>query len=623
MDITSIKDPSFLKGMTVEELQKTADEIRSFLIDSVSRTGGHLSSNLGVVELTIALHYVFDTPNDRVFFDVGHQCYTHKILTGRADRFATLRKYQGLSGFQKRHESPYDCFEAGHSSTSLSAALGMAVARDLKHEHYEIVPVIGDGALLSGMSMEALNQIGYEKRKVIIIFNDNAMSISGNVGALSRSLARLRNSRGYNNLKGDVKKALRNRKYGEAVINGIHNFKDTIKKTVIDSGIFKELNLEYYGPVDGHNLKDLIRVMEVAKENDEPCVIHVVTKKGKGYLPAENDNSGFWHGVGPFNKETGKLLRNTPEGFASTSAIAAGKIEELMGEDQRITALTPAMRQGSALNSIFAHYPDRSFDCGIAEEHAMTFAAGIALNGCRPFLSIYSTFLQRAYDQLNHDVCRMDLPVVLGIDRAGLVGADGETHHGIYDIGMLRPLPNLILAEGKDAQEMRDLLDLAFSQPHPFALRYPRCDLPLPENNEKHPIEVGKWKILGKNDTEVKATILAFGPDCLKIAELVAANDLPYRVVNCRFLKPFDTELLKELLNEGKPLFVYEPEMCCGGFGEGVAAFAAEQGKGELVDVSAIPDRYVPQGSVAQLLEELQLDLPSFMARIEKVLHDQ
>ncbi len=616
MDLNEIKDPSFLKEMKPQELSQLAKEIRQFIIENVSHTGGHLSSNLGVVELTIALHYVFNAPEDKIFFDVGHQCYTHKILTGRASEFSTLRKYKGISGFQKRKESVYDCFEAGHSSTSLSAALGMAVARDMNNGDYDIVPVIGDGALLSGMSFEALNQIGYEKRKMIIIFNDNKMSISGNVGALSKSFGRLRSSKGYTELKGDVKSYLRTHKYGEALITGIHNFKDSIKNQVIDSGIFKEFNLEYYGPVDGHNIAEMIRVLQTAKKEEGPCVIHIITTKGKGYKYAENDVTGKWHGVGPFNKNDGKMLSSTPKGYATGSEIVARKIEEMMITNEDIVAITPAMKQGSALEHVFAHYPERSFDCGIAEEHAMTFAAGLALGGKRPFLAIYSTFMQRAYDQLNHDICRMDLPVVLGIDRAGLVGADGETHHGVFDIGLMEPLPNMIIAQGKDAPEMRALLDYAFSQKHPFALRFARETVDMdPDENRK--ITSTDWEYLIKNENE-DAVILSYGFDVKKIAETVKDNNLNYTVVNCRFLKPFDEKILDEVLASDAPVYIYECDMHKGGFGMNVLDYANSKGICKKIVLSGIPDHYVEQGSTMQLKEEMMLDLPAFFHRIEE-----
>ena len=474
MNLDDIQNPSVIKNMSVKELEALCEEIRRFLISSISRTGGHLASNLGVVELTVALHYVFDSPNDKIFFDVGHQCYTHKILTGRAGGFSALRQYKGMSGFQKRAESRHDVWEAGHSSTSLSAALGMAVARDLDGKDYAVVPVIGDGALSSGMALEALNHIGAEKRKLIIVFNDNNMSISRNVGALNHAFSRLRASNGYIRVKNNMKRNLRSSSVGEIVYTSLKAVKDSVKEALINGGIFEEFGLDYIGPVDGHNLNDLIRVLTVAKASDGPIVVHVLTTKGKGYGPCEKDREGVWHGVGPFDPKTGKSLHHTAPGMISWSRQVALAAKELAAKDERIIAITPAMIYGSSLQEFFAAYPERSFDVGIAEEHAATFAASLALAGKRPLLFIYSSFLQRCYDQVNHDICRMNLPVTLCIDRAGLVGEDGDTHHGVFDIGILMPLPNLILSAPKDAEEACALLETALGQTHPFAIVSPR-----------------------------------------------------------------------------------------------------------------------------------------------------
>ena len=552
MDLTAISNPEFLKGKSVSELTLLAYDIRQFLISSIAKTGGHLASNLGVVELTIAMHYVFDSPKDKLFFDVGHQCYTHKILTGRAGQFDTLRQYGGIAGFEKRKESEHDVWEAGHSSTALSAALGMAVARDLRNEDYYIVPVIGDGAMGSGESLEALNQIGSERRKMVIIFNDNNMSISSNVGALTRGFARLRSATSYNNLKTSMKQSLNRSDFGRVVYHGMKNVKDAFRESVIDSGIFGEFNLEYLGPVDGHNLRDLIRVLTVAKEHDRPVVVHVITQKGRGYAPCERDLKGSWHGVGPFDRDTGKPLHAIPEGYKTWSACIADTMEELAGKDERIVALTPAMMYGSALNHFFAKYPERSFDCGIAEEHTLTFAASLANSGMRPFVSVYSSFLQRAYDQINHDVCRMDLPVLIGIDRAGLVGSDGETHHGIFDIGILRPIPNLILAQPKDANEARNLLYTALKQDHPFAIRYPRGEVDCSNLEEMKEIPF-TWTV-ETDPADPKCIVLAYGPDVLSIQNKIEVNGLPVRLINCRFFKPLDEAMIQSIASSKLPV---------------------------------------------------------------------
>lgn len=412
MKLYDIKDPDDIKGMSLDELENLCQDIRSFLIENVSKTGGHLSSNLGIVELTVALHYTFFSPKDKIFFDVGHQSYVHKILTGRAGSFSTLRQHKGLSGFQKRYESEHDVWEAGHSSTSLSAALGMAVARDLNHENYHIIPVIGDASLTGGMALEALNQIGYENKNMIIIFNDNNMSISKNVGAMDAAFTRMRTSKPYITLKEDISSTLSGSKIGKSVLENLRSFKNSVKDNVVDTSLFGEFNLDYIGPVDGHDLKTLIKILRAAKKHHGPIVVHVITKKGKGYSYAENDKFGKWHGVPQFDIKSGMFLSKMPSGHASWSEVIAKNLQYLAEKNEDIVAITPAMISGSKLTEFFHSYPERSFDCGIAEEHAITFAAGLANSGKRPFVSIYSSFLQRAYDQINHDVARMDLPVV-------------------------------------------------------------------------------------------------------------------------------------------------------------------------------------------------------------------
>ncbi|MBR4455294.1 MAG: 1-deoxy-D-xylulose-5-phosphate synthase [Solobacterium sp.] len=616
MDLTGIQNPEFLKTMNITELTMLAADIRRFLIDNISRTGGHLASNLGVVELTIALHYVFDAPKDKIFFDVGHQSYTHKILTGRAKYFDQLRQYHGLSGFQKRSESIYDAWEAGHSSTSLSAALGMAVARDLSRESYHIVPVIGDGAMGSGESLEALNHIGSEKRNIVIIFNDNNMSISRNVGGLTRGFARLRSAASYNNLKLSMKHSLNKSDFGKVMYRGMKNMKDALKESVIDAGVFGEFNLEYLGPVDGHNLRELIRVLNVAKEHEGPVVVHVITQKGRGYSPCEKDLTGQWHGVGPFDRISGKPLHNVPEGYKSWSRVVSDTVLELAGTDQRIAVITPAMLYGSALDSFFAAYPERSFDCGIAEEHAMTFAASLALSGMRPFISIYSSFLQRAYDQVNHDVCRMDLPVLIGIDRAGLVGADGDTHHGVFDIGILRSLPNLILAAPKDAAEARNMIYTALRQDHPFALRYPRGEVICSDLPDFAEISFS-WT-LEYAPEEAKVIVMAYGPDVDLIKHKLEVNELPVKLINCRFIKPLDEAMLKETAESGLPVFIYETDMKAGGLASAILEYSNDHHLHLEVTRYGLGDHYIPQGSANLLKKDEGCDLSTLYDDIVK-----
>ena len=612
MDLYSIKNPEFLKSMSEKELESLSHEIRNFLIENISKTGGHLASNLGVVELTVALHYVFDSPRDRIFFDVGHQSYVHKILTGRADQFPTLRHYHGLSGFQKRKESIHDVWEAGHSSTSLSAALGMAVARDLSHENFHVIPVIGDGALSSGMALEALNEIGSERKNMIIVFNDNKMSISRNVGGLTSGFSRLRSSKSYTKIKAGMKKNLRSNSFGSTVYTALKTFKDTVRNAVIDGGVFEEFNVDYIGPVDGHNLHDLIQVFSAAAEHEGPIVVHVITQKGRGYAPCESDREGKWHGVGPFDIATGRPLSSIPEGYAAYSQFIADQVEHLADENENIVAITPAMMTGSSLQKFFAKYPTRSFDCGIAEEHAATFAAGLAISGKRPFLAIYSSFLQRAYDQINHDICRMDLPVVIGIDHAGLVGDDGETHHGVFDIGILRPLPNMIIAQPKDASEARDLIRTAFSQKHPFAIRFPKGTVAVNQMREEEDIRIGTWT--KHNDHPYnKVCILTYGDLVDTVLEKVRVNDLPVTVVNCRFFKPLDTSMIEELAESGMKLIVYESDMKAGGLASAILEYACDEQIQIHLKRFGIDDEYISQGSLNLLRKDIHIDLPSVL----------
>ena len=617
MNLYDILGPQDIKHMNIRELNELAGDIRRFLIHSISETGGHLASNLGVVELTIALHYVFDSPHDKIFFDVGHQCYTHKILTGRASSFGTLRRYHGLSGFEKRSESEHDVWEAGHSSTSLSAALGMAVARDLNHENYAVVPVIGDGALGSGMALEALNEIGEEKRKMVIVFNDNNMSISKNVGAMAKSFANLRASNGYNRFKEGLKENLSHNDLGRSIYSGLMSFKQGIKETILDAGIFGEFNLEYMGPVDGHNIADLIQVLRVAEKHDGPVVVHVITRKGKGYRYCENDREGRWHGVGPFNIDTGKPLHGVPEGYVKWADLFSNTVSDFADTNKDIIAL--AMIQGSGLQNFFAKHPDRSFDCGITEEHSMTFAAGLAICGKRPYIPVYSSFLQRAYDQINHDICRMDLPVVIGIDHAGLVGDDGETHHGIFDIGLLRPVPNLILAQPRNGDEAQNLLYTAFHQNHPFAIRYPKGVVRKPEQNQFQEIRIGSWEKLSVTGND-KAYLLSYGPSVNTIYEKLVGNEIPVTVINCRFIKPMDEEMLREIAESEKPVLVYESDMLSGGLAEAILGWLCDNGLTMKLHRMGIGDHYVQQGAETRLRKEMHIDLNSIIDELNKII---
>ena len=618
MNIYDIKGPNDIKTCSIAELDDLCAQIRSFLIESVAKTGGHLSSNLGIVELTVAMHYVFHTPQDKFLFDVGHQSYVHKILTGRVSRFPTLRQYKGLAGFQKRCESEHDAWEAGHSSTSLSGALGMAIARDLKQEDYAVVPVIGDGALSGGMAMEALNQIGALSPKMVIIFNDNNMSISKNVGAMDEAFTRLRTSRPYNNLKEDLKGALSNTKAGSAVLKSMRSMKNAVKANVVDTSIFGDFNLDYIGPVDGHDLRTLIKVLEIAKKHDGPIVVHVITKKGKGYSYAEEDKEGKWHGVSQFDPQSGQTLAKIPAGHLSWSEVISRTLVDLAGKDERIVGITPAMIGGSKLQNFFDAYPDRAFDCGIAEEHAMTFAAGLATAGIHPFVSVYSSFLQRAYDQINHDVARMDLPVVIGIDRCGLVGEDGETHHGVFDIAMLRSIPNMILSQPKDSQEAQNLMYTAFHQQHPFAIRYPRGNTPYHALSSYQEIEIGSWTSWETENYEV--IIITYGSDVDRIISKVKVNQLPVRVVNARFFKPIDSLMLEELCAHHLPVIIYEGDMMAGGLSSAILEYANDHQLDTDFIRLGIDDHYVTHGSLPQLRKLEHLDMNCLCELISELI---
>ena len=620
MNLSDIHNPDFLKKMSVDELEGLASDIRAFLIQSISKTGGHLASNLGVVDLTIALHYVFHSPVDRIFFDVGHQCYTHKILTGRAGAFNTLRQYRGLSGFEKRKESEHDVWEAGHSSTSLSAALGMAVARDLDHDDYCIVPVIGDGALSSGMALEALNEIGSEKRRMIIVFNDNNMSISRNVGALSTTFSKLRTSNGYLNIKHNLKRNLKHSPVGEGLYKGLVTMRDSIKEQIVDTGIFGEYGIDYIGPVDGHNIHDMIQVFKAVKNHEGPIVVHVITKKGKGYAPCENDREGYWHGVGPFNPATGKPLHDTPPGYQPWAAVMTQQLIREAEASKDVIAITPAMANGSKLNPFFARFPERSFDTGIAEEHAATFAAGLALSGKRPYFVVYSSFLQRCYDQINHDICRMDLPVVIGVDHAGIVGSDGETHHGIYDLGLLTGLPNMIVAQPCNANETQDLVHTAFQQSHPFAIRFSKSVIPFDPGYEARKIEIGTW--VRHNDLpDHKVAVLTYGESVETVLEKVMSNQLPVTVINCRFLKPLDKEMIEWLCKKDMYCITYESDTLIHGLGSLILEYANSKNLSLKMHRIGIPDVYVQHGSERLLRRELHIDMNTLMDEVEKKLH--
>mgnify|MGYP003296067393 CR=1 FL=1 len=527
----------------------------------------------------------------------------------------TLRQFNGIAGFQKRKESEYDCFEAGHSSTALSTALGMATARDLNNDDYYVVPVVGDAAMMSGMSLEALNQIGYTKKKVIIIFNDNNMSINKNVGALTKAFSKMRSTQGYNNFKMSIKDYLLSIKNGESLLKILTNIKNRIKRRVIETGIFDDFDIDYLGPIDGHNIEELIRVFNIAKRKDGPVVIHCITKKGKGYKYAEEDIEGNWHGVGKFDVETGKFLKDNKPDNKSYSEIVANCVETIMKDNEDVVAITPAMITGSKLNHLFKTYPDRSFDCGIAEDYAVSFASGLALNGKHPFVSVYSSFLQRAYDQLNQEIARMDLPVVIGIDRAGLVGNDGETHHGVFDISFIRSLPNVILCQGKDAKETEDLLNTGFKSNHPYFVRYPRGSTYYLKQYRYDTIEIGTWEVLNKVNNP-DCYVLSYGEDVSRINEYVKKNQLNISVINARYIKPIDENLLKEISNDNKPIYVYTNDILKGGLGDEILEFFNTNRITNRVYIMGIDDVFVTHGDNEKLKKSIHNDIESLFKLI-------
>lgn len=618
MNVFDIKNPKFLKDLKIDELNDLCSDIRTFLLNTVSKTGGHLSSNLGVVELTVALHYCFDAPKDRILFDVGHQCYTHKILTGRASQMQSMRSFGGISGFQKRIESEYDCYEAGHSSTSLPIALGMTTARDLNNDDYNVIPVIGDGSLANGLSLEALNQIGFQKRKMIIVFNDNNMSISKNVGALSNTLNSLRKSVGYNNVKTTVKKVLKHVEDGESIIEDIHNVKERIKNSLIDTNVFGKFGIYYIGPIDGHNINELINAFEIAKTKDVPVVVHCITKKGKGYKFCEEDSMGKWHGVGKFDVLTGKFESSDSNNEISYSKLVSEIVENEMSCNKDIVTITPAMISGSCLENIFEKYPDRSFDVGIAEDLSLDFASGLSLEGKIPFVSIYSSFLQRGYDQLNHDISRMKLPMVVGIDRCSLVGEDGETHHGVFDISIINSLPNVVLAQGKDSQEIANLIHTGFNSKLPYFIRYPRGKI---ENNVSYPkiknIKIGTWEKIIDNK-KPNCFVLTYGNDVLKIEKEIKNRKLKCSLINCRYIKPIDSKMLLEIAKYKKPIYVYTSDIVMGGLGDSILQFYSKNDIKVDVKVVGVEDKFVTHGSIDKLKKSLKIDIESFLSSLPK-----
>ena len=614
--LDKINSPADVKKLSDEQLKQLAAEIRQLLIEVISHTGGHLAPNLGVVELTLALHKVFTTPQDKLVFDVGHQAYIHKIITGRREQFPTLRQYGGLSGFPKRSESEHDAFGTGHSSTSISAALGMAVARDLQGEDYNVVAIIGDGSMTGGMAFEALNNAGTLHKKMVVVLNDNEMSISKNVGAMSVYLYHLRTGETYNKIKNDIEGWLKNMEFGTDVLKAIRRLKGSVKYLMVPTSIFEELGFTYLGPVDGHDIHGLIEVLQAAKKIDGPVMVHVLTKKGKGYKPAEGSPNKF-HGTGPFEIATGKKITN-PAAPISYTEVFGKTITELADSDKKIVGLTAAMPDGTGLNIFAQAHPDRFFDVGIAEQHAVTAAAGMAAAGMKPVTAIYSTFMQRAYDSILHDICMQKLHVTMCLDRAGLVGDDGYTHHGVFDYAYLRSIPNMTIMAPKDENELRHMLKTALSFNGPISVRYPRgsgVGVDITEPMQELPI--GKAEVLREGKELCFWAIGSMVQSAVQAADKLKEQGIDAGVVNMRFAKPLDKELLIEHAKRYGKIVTLEEGVLAGGVGSEVLEILDDA---RLLQQCAvlrlgIPDEFVTHGDKKLLFRDLGLDTDAIVQK--------
>lgn len=619
--LEKIQKPNNIKKIPADQLPALAEEIREFIIESLSKTGGHLASNLGVVELTIAMHRVFDLPKDKLIWDVGHQSYTHKILTGRKDGFETLRREGGISGFPKRSESDCDVFDTGHSSTSISAGVGYVRARELKKENYSVVSIIGDGALTGGMAYEALNNAASLKSNFIIVLNDNEMSITENVGGMSSYLSGLRTASAYTDFKMDVTKALnRIPGIGPGMVDAMRKTKSSIKQIIIPGMLFEDMGLTYLGPVDGHNIPQLIKTFQEAKRFEGPILVHVLTQKGRGYEPAMRHPARF-HGAGPFDVKTGLPVGKSNPTYTDVFSTVMRK----MGDRRKdVAAVTAAMMTGVGLKRFYNMFPDRCFDVGIAEEHAVTFAAALSLGGITPVVAIYSSFLQRAYDQIMHDVCMQNLHVVFAIDRAGLVGYDGETHHGIFDLSYLGSMPNMTILAPKNLWELSDMIKFAVDYDGPIAVRYPRGEAYTGLKEFRAPICLGKSEVIHEGS---RVALLAVG-SMVKMAEEVQKQlkermDMDAALVNARFVKPIDEELLRSFADTYELVVTLEENVKDGGFGERVLAFAEEEDLPFGVEIIALPDRFIPHGSVSYQMKQVGFTPEDICGRIEEYYRKQ
>ena len=614
-----INEANDIKKIEPEAYDALASEIRSFIIESVSEHGGHLASNLGVVELTMALHLCMDFPNDKLIWDVGHQAYTHKLLTGRKEDFSGLRTFGGMSGFPKHKESPCDAFDTGHSSTSISAALGYARARDLKGEDRTVVAVIGDGSLTGGMAYEALNNVSHLKSNMIIVLNDNKMSISENVGGLSKHLTALRTRESYMDFKMDVEKKLKQIPHvGDSVARSVKKSKDSIRQLFVKGGFFEDFGIKYIGPIDGHDIKEMVRVLNALKRLNEPVVMHVVTQKGRGYMPAEKNPSAF-HGVGSFDIATGESLASKSLTYTS---VFSKTICRLGKAHPDVVTICAAMPDGTGLTAFKKHFPGRFFDVGIAEQHAVTFAAGLAAGGMHPFVAVYSSFLQRAYDQIIHDVCIQNLSVVFCVDRAGLVGADGETHQGIFDLSYLSMIPNMTVCAPKNKYELYDMLYFAYQYHGPIAIRYPRGSAYEGFKNMRPPIEYGKSERMFEGEKIALVAVGSMVQTAVQVREKLLDKGINATVVNARFVCPLDTECLDRLSRDHQWIVTMEENVLKGGFGEACGDYLLAKHEDVRLIHVGVPDVYVEHGGVDQLKKTLHMDADSIVERICSAMSD-
>jgi 1-deoxy-D-xylulose-5-phosphate synthase len=611
MDLLKIKDPEFLKTLSYKELNELAAEVRRFLIEEISKTGGHLSSNLGIVELTIALHYVFNSPQDKLIFDVGHQAYVHKILTGRAEEFHKLRQFEGLSGYLKRSESVHDHWEAGHSSTAIAGAAGFEYSRVMKGETSRVVAIVGDGSLNSGLSFEALNYLGHQKGLApIIILNDNEMSISKNVGRLSKLLNKTRSTKLYNF-------ALRSkRKWPKFIYSMKVRIANMIRGFANNLTIFDEFGFSYYGPIDGHDIKNMIKFINLAKNKNRPVVLHVITKKGKGYAPAENDTNGLWHGVGPYEVETGKFINNKKENYSNWSNIISDYVLRYAETNENLRVIIPAMITGSGFLEFEKKYPEKIIDVGICESFSVCFSAALALNDIKIFLPIYSSFLQRAYDQVIHDLTRQEAKVILGIDRAGVVGADGETHQGLYDIAYLKHIPNLEIVQPADAVEAESLMDYAFNTcKKSIAVRYSRNSTKQYTGEEYDKITKPVWIT---HDRAGKANLICYGDNFTRMKNYIDKENLPINLINALFIKPMDLDTLNKLIKSDLSLYVLEDVTKISGLGSSILEYMSETEQMRNMRIFGLPDEFILQGTQDEIYKKYNLDCQSIVKEIIK-----